>query len=280
MADIDIFGDEPVVPMEEKEPEDKEELKDGQEEAMNEDQNEGQPEGAIVIPDEKVQDGGVIDDEDPKAESETALALAETAVKSVEPAKPAEIEPYISSTDTVQVMNVTCKASEEQMSVLFSFVGPIVKIDLYPKGDEMVANKVAFVQFKNKEDVIVALHLTNTVFIDSALQVSEWTDEWPDPAEAMIYCTPKNAVDNLNLGNGMDPTQAALTLFNNPRLMTTTNKQAAEEFRRQVCIGNIHEIVTEEQVQQYFESYAGSGESTPSRNINLIQNYSGKSGIP
>ena len=69
--------------------------------------------------------------------------------------------------------------------------------------------------------MIVALHLTNTgnirfkamililhlVFIDSALQVSEWTDEWPDPAEAMIYCTPKNAVDNLNLGNGMDPTQ-------------------------------------------------------------------------
>ena len=40
-------------------------------------------------------------------------------------------------------MNVTCKASEEQMSVLFSFVGPIVKIDLYPKGDEMVANKVS-----------------------------------------------------------------------------------------------------------------------------------------
>ena len=29
MADIDIFGDEPVVSMEEKEPEDKEELKHG-----------------------------------------------------------------------------------------------------------------------------------------------------------------------------------------------------------------------------------------------------------
>ena len=28
MADIDIFGDEPVVSMEEKEPEDKEELKE------------------------------------------------------------------------------------------------------------------------------------------------------------------------------------------------------------------------------------------------------------
>jgi len=105
MADIDIFGDEPVVSMEEKEPEDKEELKD-QEEAMTEDQNEqpeGQPEEAIVIPDEKVQDGGVIDDEEAKTESETSVAVAETAVQPVEPAKPAEIEPYISETDTVQV---------------------------------------------------------------------------------------------------------------------------------------------------------------------------------
>ena len=59
-----------------------------------------------------------------------------------------------------------------------------------------------------------------------------------------------------------------MTLFNNPRLMTTTNKQAAEEFRRQVCIGNIHEIVTEEQVQQYFESYAGSGKPRNKSRIN------------
>lgn len=105
MADIDIFGDEPVVSMEEKEPEDKEELKD-QEETMTEDQNEqpeGQPVEAIVIPDEKVQDGGVIDDEEVKTESETSVAVAETAVQPVEPSKPAEIEPYISETDTVQV---------------------------------------------------------------------------------------------------------------------------------------------------------------------------------
>ena len=111
------------------------------------------------------------------------------------------------------------------MSVLFSFVGPIQKIDLFPKSDaEMVSNKVSlysrsfqfihncllqvcFIQFKNKEDIIVALHLTNTVFIDNALQVTEWTDDWPDDAEAIIYCTPKNAVENLNLGNGMNPTQ-------------------------------------------------------------------------
>ena len=103
MADIDIFGDEPVVSMEEKEPEDKEELKGDQEEQL-EGQSEGQTEEAIVIPDEKVQDGGVIDDDvEAKTEPETAVAVAETAVQPVEPAKPAEIEPYISETDTVQV---------------------------------------------------------------------------------------------------------------------------------------------------------------------------------
>merc|ERR1719378_501653 len=42
--------------------------------------------------------------------------------------------------------------------------------------------------------------------------------------------------------------------------MTTTNQKTADEFRRQVCIGNVHEVVIEEQVQQYFESYAGSVE--------------------
>jgi len=113
MADIDIFGDEPVVSMEEKEPEDKEELKENQEEPMTEDQNEdqpgGQPEEAIVIPDEKVQDGGIIDDEEAKTEPETAVAVAETAVQPVEPAKPAEIEPYISETDTVQFCWTNCQ---------------------------------------------------------------------------------------------------------------------------------------------------------------------------
>ena len=40
--------------------------------------------------------------------------------------------------------------------------------------------------------------------------------------------------------------------------MTTVNATAADEFRRQICVGNIHEIVNEEQIKQYFESYAGS----------------------
>ena len=78
-------------------------------------------------PPKPIQDGGTIDDEPEPA---------------VEPAK-VELIPYVSETDMVQVSNVTCKATEEQMSVLFSFVGPIVKIEVFPKNDdEMVKNKV------------------------------------------------------------------------------------------------------------------------------------------
>ena len=82
-----------------------------------------------------VQDGGTIDDEpEPAVEPEPTP----------EPAK-VELIPYVSETDMVQVSNVTCKATEEQMSVLFSFVGPIVKIEVFPKNDdEMVKNKVKF----------------------------------------------------------------------------------------------------------------------------------------
>ena len=40
--------------------------------------------------------------------------------------------------------------------------------------------------------------------------------------------------------------------------MTTVNAAAADEFRRQICVGNIHEIVNDDQIKQYFTSYAGN----------------------
>jgi len=265
MADIDIFGDDPVVPEEKKEAEENEIVEKSEaEEKSNEVESEKEDENKEMehengTEEKMVEDGGVIDDEKMVQDGGT-IEDEPAVIKAVVPAKK-EFVPYVSKTDTIQVSNVTCKATEEQMSVLFSFVGPIIRIEMFPKNpDEMVKNKVAFIKFTNKEDIIVALHLTHTVFIDSALQVTEWTDDWPDQSEALIYCTPKSAVETLNLGAGIDATSAAITLFNNPRLMTTTNQKTADEFRRQVCIGNVHEVVIEEQVQQYFESYAGSVE--------------------
>jgi len=266
MSDIDLFADldDAKAPVETVVAETEEAI---QEETVQEEEKVENDQNAAVVanedmPEEKtekpVEDGGVIDDGEPE-DGGMIEDDVKTAAVAVVPKK--TFVPYNSKSDTVQVTNVTCKATEEQMSVLFSFVGPILRIEMFPKNDdEMVKNKVAFIQFSTKDDIIVALHLTNTVFIDSALQVTEWTDEWPDESEALIYCTPKSAVETLNLGAGMNVGSAAITLFNNPRLMTTTNKKTADEFRRQVCVGNVHEVVIEEQVQQYFESYAGGVE--------------------
>ena len=48
------------------------------------------------------------------------------------------------------------------------------------------------------------------VFIDRALQVKEWKDDWPDESEAIIYCTPQDVVKNMNLGDGLDATSVRI----------------------------------------------------------------------
>ena len=53
------------------------------------------------------------------------------------------------------------------------------------------------------------------VFIDRALQVKEWTDEWPDESEAIIYCTPQDVVKNMNLGDGLDATSVSFKITKN-----------------------------------------------------------------
>ena len=72
--------------------------------------------------------------------------------------KKQEVEAYVSDTNIVMVKsvetelvqalvkvnNVTTKATEEQMSVLFSFIGPITEIALFPKYDvSLVQNKAS-----------------------------------------------------------------------------------------------------------------------------------------
>lgn len=61
-------------------------------------------------------------------------------------------------------------------------------------------NKIAF-YFYN--------YFLTLVFIDRALQVKEWNDDWPDESEAIIYCTPQDVVKNMNLGDGLDATSVS-----------------------------------------------------------------------
>jgi hypothetical protein len=54
----------------------------------------------------------------PKCDPETAVAVTETALQAAEPAKPVEIEAYISDTDTVQVfICVVAKLDRDHLNI-------------------------------------------------------------------------------------------------------------------------------------------------------------------
>lgn len=74
----------------------------------------------------------------------------------------------------VKVTNVSPLATLEQLTTLFSFLGHIVDIELqkcdYNSHEPKL--KVCFVEFAEPASVLMAQHLTNTVFIDRAILVA------------------------------------------------------------------------------------------------------------
>ncbi|KTF76803.1 hypothetical protein cypCar_00042439 [Cyprinus carpio] len=78
-----------------------------------------------------------------------------------------------SSTNVIQVTNVSPSSTAEQMRTLFGFIGTIDELRLFPPDDSPlpVTSRVCFVKFHEPESVGVSQHLTNTVFVDRALIV-------------------------------------------------------------------------------------------------------------
>ena len=94
----------------------------------------------------------------------------------------------------IQVSNITPSATKQQMQELFSYLGIVEDLTLYPDPSvhfahapysllsvifrcfsntsaAPVSSRACFVQYRDPESCSVALHLTNTVFIDRALIV-------------------------------------------------------------------------------------------------------------
>ncbi|KAG8545086.1 hypothetical protein GDO81_021407 [Engystomops pustulosus] len=70
-----------------------------------------------------------------------------------------------------------------------------------------VTSRVCFVKFHDPESVVVAQHLTNTVFVDRALIVVPYAEGIiPDEAKALSLVAPANAVTGLLPGGGLLPT--------------------------------------------------------------------------
>ncbi|NP_001089946.1 serine/arginine-rich splicing factor 11 S homeolog [Xenopus laevis] len=119
-----------------------------------------------------------------------------------------------SSTDVIQVTNVSPSASSEQMITLFGFLGKIEELRLFPPDDSPlpVTSRVCFVKFQDPDSAVVSQHLTNTVFVDRALIVVPYAEGIiPDEAKALSLVAPANAVAGLLPGGALLPTPNPLS---------------------------------------------------------------------
>jgi len=69
----------------------------------------------------------------------------------------------------VQVTNVSTSVTKEQLKSLFSHLGRIEDVQLYPESETLIATvgaKTGYVRFDRSETAHASLNLTNTVFLD------------------------------------------------------------------------------------------------------------------
>lgn len=95
----------------------------------------------------------------------------------------------LTPTAVIQVTNLSSAVTSEQMRTLFSFLGEIEELRLYPPDNAPLAfsSKVCYVKFRDPSSVGVAQHLTNTVFIDRALIVVPCA-EVMQPTRTVVMC--------------------------------------------------------------------------------------------
>lgn len=175
----------------------------------------------------------------------------------------------VPATNIVQVTNVGPSVSLEQMRTLFSFLGEVLSIEIYVSDQNIENNiKVCFVEFADPSSVLLAQHLTNTVFIDRALIVLPYNkSKIPDRETALNSLLTGSQVSDFNHGvvtqavtgvggvqmiSTIDPRLTALNLPQYPQLPANTDPTRVEEIRRTVYIGNLDSSVSPDEVMKFF----------------------------
>ncbi|KAF4796694.1 hypothetical protein TURU_082117 [Turdus rufiventris] len=114
----------------------------------------------------------------------------------------------LGSTSVIQITNLSSAVTSEQMRTLFSFLGDIEELRLYPPDNAPLtfSSKVCYIKFREATSVGVAQHLTNTVFIDRALIVVPCAEgKIPDEAKALSLLAPAPTMTSLMPGAGLLP---------------------------------------------------------------------------
>jgi arginine/serine-rich splicing factor 12 len=128
----------------------------------------------------------------------------------------------------IQVTNVSPQTTNQQMRELFSYLGRIKELKVYPESDSAVSfpSKVCFVRFAEVASCQTALHLTNCVLVDRALiVVKSKYPEIPDETVALSLAAPAIAVANIGVQQPITHTAPLLptppSLFNMAGLGTS-----------------------------------------------------------
>ena len=192
----------------------------------------------------------------------------------------------------VQVTNVSTSVTKEQLKSLFTHLGRIDEIQLYPESETLLASvgaKVGYIRFDRSDLAQAALNLTTTVFLDRPIicslvrhggsSSSSANYRIPDETEALAYCAPLSANISLIPGGAtwphsvlnrlvtvtgqagmpnttfietIDPYLAERSLPPYPHLPGTMDQVKAEEIRRTVFVSNLDPRVTFEHLSELF----------------------------
>ncbi len=189
------------------------------------------------------------------------------------------------TTRIIQVTNLAPQATRDQMHALFSMLltsgKSIEEIRVYPTVRDMgiqVQGRVAFIKFSDPKLVALGQHLSNTVFIDRAMQVTPvQSGEVPDEDAGLQMAAAPNSGSGtksskqlpphvVNRLEGVAPNAYIMThdprldeagLPQYPPLPASTSSEKVEEIRRTVCVIGLDSTVS---AQQSVETFSKAGE--------------------
>jgi len=176
-------------------------------------------------------------------------------------------------TKVIQVTNIAPQATRDQMHTLFSHLGKIEDLRLYPSvrdASVSIQARVCFLKFMEDSVLPISLHMTNTVFIDRAIIVQPFMNgDIPDELSGLEFANsslPRGEsrlpphVSNITAGNELvtvDDTLASTGLPLFPPLPADTDAKTVEEVRRTIVVMGIGQNNTAQEVMDYFGTGAG-----------------------
>jgi len=181
----------------------------------------------------------------------------------------------IGNTKVIQVTNIAPQATRDQMHTLFAHMGKIEEVRLYPSVRDAsisITSRCCFLKFVDSEMVPVALHMTNTVFIDRAIIVQPFTNgDIPDELcglemansalprgvnESKLPPYVTNEIEGTEVKT-YDPKLEATGLPHYPALPASLDNRVIEEIRRTIVVIGLDSTTTAQQCMDYFASEAG-----------------------